>query len=75
MVPCGGLWFEMSFRPILEMSLPVTRVVLFPFYARSRRDIELPVSELGGKPYGVALVTIFHPSVWVVCMPQGNIIV
>ena len=75
MVLYGGLWSELSNRPIVEMSLSVARVVLFSFPVRSRRDIELPVSELGGKPCGVAWVAIFHPSIWAVCLPQGNIIV
>ena len=74
MVLYGELRSELSNWPILEMSLFVTRVVLFLFLVRSRRDIELPVSELGGKPCGVALVAIFHQSIWEVCLPQGNII-
>ena len=58
MVLYGGLRSELSNRPIVEMSLSVTRVVLFPFHVRGRRAIELLVSELGGKPGGVAVVTI-----------------
>ena len=57
----GGLRSELSNRPIEEMSLSVTRVVLFSFPVRSRRNIE--TSELGGKPCGVALVAIFHNSI------------
>ena len=57
----GGLWSELSSRPTAEMPLFVTRFVLFS--VRSGRDIELQVSELGGKPCGVALVVIFHLSI------------
>ena len=60
MVRYGRIRSGLSDRPIVEMSLSVTRVVLFPFPVRSRRDIDFPVSELGGKPCGVALVAIFH---------------
>ena len=74
MVLYGGLRSELSNRPIVEMSLSVTRVALFSFPVRSRRDIELPIFELEGKPCGVAFVAIFRKSIWVVCLPQGNII-
>ena len=68
----GGLRSEMSNRPIVEMSIFVTRVTLFSFPMRSKRDNELPVFEFGGKPCGVAYgCDLFHQSIWVVCLPRG----
>ena len=75
MVLYGGLRSELRNRPIVETSLSLTRVMLFPFLVRSRRAIEFSVSKFEGKPLGVASVAIFHQSIWVVCRPQGNIIV
>ena len=70
MVLYGDLRSELSNRPIVEMSLSMAKFVLFQFPVRSKGDIKLPVSELGGKPCGVALVAIFHKSIWAVCFPQ-----
>ena len=54
MVLYGGLQYELNDEPIVEMSLSVTRVALFPFPVRSRRDIELPIFDFVGKPHRVA---------------------
>lgn len=54
MMLCGGLRSGLSTPPIVEMSLPVTRIALFPCSVWSERDNMFPVSEFGGKPCGLA---------------------
>ena len=53
-MPCGGLRFGLINRPMIEMSLSVMRISLFPLPIWRERDNELLVLEFGGKPRRVA---------------------
>ena len=59
MMLIGGSWSELSNRLIDEASSSVARVVLSLFPGRSKRDIELLVSQFGGKPRGEQKVATF----------------
>ena len=70
-MPCGGLWSGLNDRPMVEMSLSVTIITLFPLVVRSKRDNELLVSEFGGKSCEVAYSCDIFGKVFVVCLPRG----
>ena len=57
----GELRSELRNWPIVEMSLSVIRVALFPFPVRSAGENELPVSELEVNPMEKHMVVSFSP--------------
>ena len=69
---CGGLRSELRKRTIVEMSASVTGAVLFLFLWEIGEVLRFSVSDVGGEPCGVALVTTFHRSIGAICLPRGK---